>query len=74
MISDEEAQAKFVAATARVYEVHELWSTCDHEGAASRGHRCPKCRGTLRRCCDTLIARQAHADTCPEIAGLAAQG
>lgn len=38
---------------------------CDHPGAGPTSHRCPECRGTLRRCCDSVIGT-AHIDRCHE--------
>jgi len=45
---------------------HELWSVCEHLSAKARDHRCPDCRGTLRRCCNSLIGHE-HAETCQAV-------
>jgi len=51
------------AQATRAIMSHELWATCEHLSATARSHRCPDCRGTLRRCCNSLIGRE-HAETC----------
>lgn len=37
---------------------------CDHEGVGPRDHRCPKCTGIMRRCCDSLVGLFNHRPGC----------
>lgn len=50
----------------RAVKDSDQWATCDHRGAGPDMHSCPKCNGTLRRCCDTLVGYYEHAEACPE--------
>lgn len=43
-----------------------LRSECPHPFVGTRDHRCPTCRGTMRRCCDSLVGL-AHRKDCHEV-------
>lgn len=53
---------------ARAVADEAAWATCEHPGVAEHDHSCPACRGTLRRCCVSLVGAYDHEGDCPEVA------
>jgi hypothetical protein len=41
-------------------------ATCGHEMARVDSHRCPDCKGTMRRCCASVIGFP-HRDSCQAV-------
>ena len=57
-LTPEERQAS------RALSGHEMWATCEHLNAGPLDHRCPTCKGTLRRCCNSLVGHYGHLEAC----------
>ena len=37
---------------------------CAHLGVGERDHKCWKCGGIMRRCCDSIVGPVPHERTC----------
>lgn len=52
--------------TNRALAGQDMWATCSHSGVTATSHSCPRCGGTMRRCCDSLVGVYEHTKQCSD--------